>query len=67
MGKSVNSQVGGVIMNCFDVEDVMDALSEVPDVELVELLFKYSQLEDLVMYYFVQTEMVDRFIKNVEV
>ena len=39
-------------MNCFDVEDVMDALSEVPDVELVELLFKYSQLEDLVMYYF---------------
>lgn len=54
-------------MNCFDAEDVMDALSEVPDVELVELLFKYSQLEDLVMYYLVQTEMVDRFIKNVEV
>ena len=54
-------------MNCFDIEDVMDALSEVPDVELVELLFKYSQLEDLVMYYLVQTEMVDRFIKNVEV
>ena len=44
MGKSVNSQVGGVIMNCFDIEDVMDALSELPDVELVELLFKYGRL-----------------------
>lgn len=67
MGKSVNSQVGGVIMNCFDIEDVMDALSELPDVELVELLFKYDRLEDLVMYYLVQTEIVDRFVKSVEV
>ena len=67
MGKSVNSQVGGVIMNCFDIEDVMDALSELPDVELVELLFKYGRLEDLVMYYLVQTEIVDRFVKSVEV
>ena len=54
-------------MNCFDIEDVMDALSELPDVELVELLFKYGRLEDLVMYFLVQSEMVDRFIKNVEV
>ena len=67
MGKSVNSQVGGVIMNCFDIEDVMDALSELPDVELVELLFKYGRLEDLVMYYLVQSEIVDRFVKSVEV
>ena len=67
MGKSVNSQVGGVIMNCFDIEDAMDALSELPDVELVELLFKYGRLEDLVMYYLVQTEIVDRFVKSVEV
>lgn len=67
MGKSVNSQVGGVIMNCFDIEDVMDVLSELPDVELVELLFKYGRLEDLVMYYLVQTEIVDRFVKSVEV
>ncbi len=67
MGKSVNSQVGGVIMNCFDIEDVMDALSELPDVELVELLFKYDRLEDLVMYYLVQMEIVDRFVKSVEV
>ena len=67
MGKIGNSQVGGVIMNCFDIEDVMDALSELPDVELVELLFKYDRLEDLVMYYLVQTEIVDRFVKSVEV
>lgn len=54
-------------MNCFDVEDVMAALTEVPDNELVILLRKYSCMNNLVMYSLVQSELVDRFIKNVEV
>lgn len=54
-------------MKCFDVEDIMVALTEISDVELVELLQKYARSNNLVMYYLVQTEMVDRFIKNLEV
>lgn len=54
-------------MKSFDVEDVMAALTEIPDVELVELLHKYARTNNLVMYFLVQSEMVDRFIKNVEV
>lgn len=54
-------------MKSFDVEDVMAALTEVPDNELVILLRKYSCMNNLVMYSLVQSELVDRFIKNVEV
>lgn len=54
-------------MKVFDVEDVMAALTEVPDNELVVLLRKYSSMNNLVMYFLVQSEMVDRFIENVEV
>lgn len=54
-------------MKSFDVEDVMAALTEIPDNELVILLRKYSCMNDLVMYYLVQTELVDRFVKSVEV
>lgn len=54
-------------MKSFDVEDIMAALTEVPDNELVILLHKYSCMNNLVMYFLVQSEMVDRFIKNVEV
>lgn len=54
-------------MKSFDVEDIMAALTEVPDNELVILLRKYSCTNNLVMYYLIQAEIVDRFIKNVEV
>lgn len=54
-------------MKSFDVEDIMAALTEVPDNELVILLHKYSCMNNLVMYFLVQSEIVDRFIKNVEV
>ena len=54
-------------MKNFDVKNIMAALTEIPDVELVELLHKYDFLNDLVMYYLIQMEIVDRFIKNVEV
>lgn len=50
-------------MKSFDVEDIMAALTEIPDVELVELLQKYARSNNHVMYYLVQTEMVDRFIR----
>ena len=40
-------------MKSFDVEDVMAALTEVPDNELVILLRKYSCTNNLVIFYFV--------------
>lgn len=54
-------------MKSFDVEDVMAALTEVPDNELVILLRKYSCTNNLVMFYLIQLEIVDRFVENVEV
>lgn len=54
-------------MKYSDIREVMAALTEVPDVELVELLRKYACLENVLMYYLVQAEIVDRFVKSVEV
>ena len=54
-------------MKSFDIEDIMAALTEVPDNELVILLRKYSCMNNLVMYYLIQSEIVDRFVENVEV
>lgn len=54
-------------MKGFDVEDIMAALTEIPDCELVELLHKYARLNNLVMYFLIQAEIVDRFVKSVEV